>query len=251
MTPNDNPPPWSIVIPAYNEEGRLGITLEAIAKYLTDTQRRAEILVVDDGSTDATARLAAEHPIGARVLPNPGNRGKGYSVRAGLRAARGDSILFTDADLSTPIEEWPAFEKALAQGADVAIASRALPLSRIEIHQAWWREQSGRMFNRLVRLISGLPYMDTQCGFKAYRRRAARRIAGLQRLEGWAFDVEQLRIAQLLDMRVVELPVRWIDSPATKVRFLRDAPRMLLDTLKVRLMRYDSLAADVPDEGAC
>jgi glycosyltransferase involved in cell wall biosynthesis len=230
---------WTIIVPAYNEEERLGPTLRTIQSYLRERASRFESIVVDDGSTDGTADLVRREFPDARLLSNPGNRGKGYSVRAGLLAARGRWVLFSDADLSTPIEELARFEEELRAGADVVIASRALAESVIEAHQAWWREFSGRSFNILVQVFSGLPFHDTQCGFKAYRREAARRIASLQRLEGWAFDIEQLRLARLMGMRVKELPVRWINSSASRVRFLRDAPRMFLDAMRVRLMRYD------------
>ena len=236
--PREALPDWTILIPAYNEEKRLGATLHSIQAYLRTRPRTCELLVVDDGSTDGTVALVERDFPTVCVLRNPGNRGKGYSVRAGILAARGARILFSDADLSTPIEEMERLDGALTAGADVAIASRALPGSRIEVHQVWWRELSGRCFNGLVRLISGLPYADTQCGFKAYRRAAARRIAELQRLDGWAFDVEQLRIARLLGLRVAEVPVRWINSDASRVRLLSAAPRMLRDVIRVRLMRY-------------
>ena len=229
---------WTVVIPAFNEEKRLGATLHTILDHLATRPRPCETIVVDDGSTDGTVALVARDFPSVRILRNPGNRGKGYSVRAGILAARGERILFSDADLSTPIEELTRLEAELDGGADVAIASRAMAGSRIEVHQAWWRELAGRCFNAVVRLVSGLPYHDTQCGFKAYRREAARRIAALQRLDGWAFDVEQLRIARLLGLRVAEVPVRWINSDASRVRLLTAAPRMLRDVVRVRLMRY-------------
>ncbi len=233
-------PDWTLVIPAYNEEARLGNSLRTILQFVVQRAPQTfEVIVVDDGSTDATAALVEREFPQVRLLRNPGNRGKGYSVRAGLLEARGRWVLFSDADLSTPIEELIPCEEHLKQGYDVVIASRALPDSIIEIHQAWWRERSGRLFNQLVRLISGLPYPDTQCGFKAYTRPAARRIARLQRLDGFAFDVEQLRLAQMLKLRVAEIPVHWINSFATRVNFLSDAPRMLRDVLRVRCMRYD------------
>lgn len=230
---------WSIIVPAYNEEERLGGTLEAIAEFAAKRGLSCETIVVDDGSTDGTAGLVKDNFPQVKLLSNPGNRGKGYSVRRGLLEARGRWMVFSDADLSTPIEELARFEEELLSGADVVIASRALPDSRIEVHQVWWREWSGRLFNCLVRLISGLPYRDTQCGFKAYRREAAQRIAALQRSEGWAFDVEHLRLARMLGLRVREVPVRWVNSSASKLSLFRDAPGMLLDVFKIRLTRYD------------
>jgi dolichyl-phosphate beta-glucosyltransferase len=238
--PSQTAPDWTVVIPAYNEEARLGETLRTILQFTqTLSAQTFEVIVVDDGSPDGTAaRVERDFP-GVRLLRNPGNRGKGYSVRAGLLESRGLWVLFSDADLSTPIQELIPCEERLRQGYDMVIASRALPDSVIEVHQAWWRERSGRLFNQLVRLISGLPYPDTQCGFKAYTRSAAHRIARLQRLDGFAFDVEQLRLARLLGFRVAEIPVHWINSFATRVRFCSDAPRMLRDVLCVRLTRYD------------
>lgn len=230
-------PDWTIIIPCYNEALRIGATLRAIEAFLEFRQISAEILVVDDGSSDGSAALVERDFPEVRLLRNPANRGKGYSVRAGMMAAEGRWVLFSDADLSTPIEEMLRFECEFEAGADVVIGSRAMRESNILVHQAWWRETSGRIFNFLVRLISGLPFHDTQCGFKAYRRDAARRIAGAQRLEGWAFDVEQLVLARRMGMDVREVPVQWVNSPATRIRFARDAPRMLWDVVRIRMGR--------------
>ncbi|MBN1868937.1 glycosyltransferase family 2 protein [Candidatus Sumerlaeota bacterium] len=234
-------PEWSIVVPAYNEAktGRLRTTLQAIRAYVAQRALSAQILVIDDGSTDDTADLVAREFPQIVLLRNPENRGKGYSVRRGLLHGDGKYLLFTDADLSTPIKEIERFEKAFADGADIAIGSRALKDSRIEIRQSLWRETSGRIFNLLVRVLSRLPYHDTQCGFKAYRREVARRIARLQRLDGWAFDVEQLHLARLLGYAVREVPIRWINSPASRVRFFRDSSRMIVDTIRVLRTHYD------------
>ena len=229
-------PQWTLVIPAYNEEARLGQTLQTVLAYVQEQQLTAEILVVNDGSTDGTAALVREQFPQVRLEENPGNRGKGYSVRAGMLSARGEWVLFSDADLSTPIEELPKFEKALRDGADVVIGSRVLRGSVLEVRQPWWRELSGRTFNLLVRFFSALPYHDTQCGFKAYQRAAAQQIAQAQKLTGWAFDVEQLALAKKMGLRVTEVPVRWINSTASRVNMLRDAPRMLRDVIKIRWM---------------
>ncbi len=233
----------SIVIPAYNEERRLPAALEGVRAYLDGRQWSfREIVVVDDGSTDKTAAVAER--FGARVLANPGNRGKGYSVRHGMLEARGEWALVTDADLSTPIEEldklWSA---AAAAGADVAIGSRALDRSLIGVHQPAMRENVGRLFNLAMRLVTGLPFRDTQCGFKLFTARAAREIFGRQRLDGFGFDVEVLVLARELGYRAIEVPVRWNDVLGTKVSLRRgvaaflDPPRVVwnLRTGKYRL----------------
>ncbi|MCL6506631.1 MAG: glycosyltransferase family 2 protein, partial [Bryobacteraceae bacterium] len=191
----------SIVIPAYNEEQRLGSTLNAILSFLNQRPSRfAEILVVDDGSRDATARIverfSVDHPQ-IRLLRNPGNRGKGYSVRHGVLESRGEWILFTDADLSAPIEELDKlFDAVRRHDADIAIGSRALDRSLIQVHQSWFRETAGRIFNLFLRILTGLPFLDTQCGFKLYRRQAAHEIFRRQRLERFGFDAEVLYIAR-------------------------------------------------------
>jgi glycosyltransferase involved in cell wall biosynthesis len=229
----------SIVVPAFNEEQRLPSTLSAVFGYL---ERKAfafaEVLVVDDGSTDGTSAVAGElmrrHP-GLRLVKNPGNRGKGYSVRHGMQEAKGDWILFTDADLSAPIEELDKLcAAAAAQGAAVAIGSRALDRSLIAVHQSWLRENAGRVFNLLVRLAIGLPFRDTQCGFKLFEARAAREIFRRQRLERFGFDAEVLFIARRLGYRTVEVPVRWSHSEGTKVSMFRDSLAMFADLLRIR-----------------
>jgi dolichyl-phosphate beta-glucosyltransferase len=216
----------SIVIPAYNEEERLPATLERVTAYLGSRNARfAEVLVVDDGSSDRTGPAAEgfqrSHPM-VRVLRNPGNRGKGYSVRHGMLEARGEWILFTDADLSAPVEEADKLIAAAEQrGAAVAIGSRALDRSLIEVHQSFFRETAGRIFNLFVRLLTGLPFWDTQCGFKLFQNRAAREIFQRQRIDRFGFDAEALFIAKKLGFRAVEVPVRWSHSGGTKVSMLR------------------------------
>jgi dolichyl-phosphate beta-glucosyltransferase len=185
----------------------------------------AEILVVDDGSTDGTVQVAeqmrAAYP-DLRVLRNPGNRGKGYAVRHGMLECRGEWALFTDADLSAPIEEldklWQAAER---DGAQVAVGSRALDRRLIGVHQSWFRENAGRVFNLVMRLITGLPFHDTQCGFKLFEARAAREIFRRQLLDGFGFDVEVLFIGRRLGYREIEVPVRWNDVAGTKMTALR------------------------------
>ncbi len=223
----------SIVIPAYNEEKRLQGTLAAIGQYLENSSwKSAEILVVNDGSSDATAAVA--RAAGARVLENPGNRGKGYAVRHGMLEAKGDWALLTDADLSAPIDEldrlWHAVERENAQA---AIGSRALNRALIGVHQPAFRELMGRFFNVMMRLITGLPFHDTQCGFKLFQREAAREIFRRQKLEGFGFDVEVLYIAQHLGYRTLEIPVRWNDVAGTKVSLTRGVVAFL-DPIKVR-----------------
>jgi dolichyl-phosphate beta-glucosyltransferase len=225
-------PSLTIVIPAYNEERRLPATLERIHAWLEEGRWRfCEIVVVDDGSTDKTVEAAER--FGARVLRNPGNRGKGYSVRHGMLEARGEWALLTDADLSTPIEElarlWRAAEEA---GARIAIGSRALDRSLIGVHQPMLRENVGRLFNVGMRLITGLPFRDTQCGFKLFATEAAREIFRRQRLDGFGFDVEVLVLARELGYRTVEVPVRWDDVLGTKVS-LRRGLAAFLDPLRV------------------
>ncbi len=228
----------SIVIPAYNEERRLPATLEAIRSFLQTKQLDfVEILVVDDGSTDGTAavaRAAAAADPRIRLLQNPGNRGKGYSVRHGMREARGEWVLFTDADLSAPIEDLDRLAEAVKGGqADGAIGSRALDRSLVLKHQSPFREFSGRIFNLAMRLITGLPYRDTQCGFKLFRRDVAQCMAARQLLDGFGFDVEILHIARKHGYRILEVPVRWANAEGTKVSLLKGL-EAFLDPLRVR-----------------
>ena len=232
-------PSLSIVIPAYNEQGRLGATLERVDSYLRGgTWTFTEILVVDDGSSDGTVAVAESFSgkiANLRILRNPGNRGKGYSVRHGMMEARGQWTLFSDADLSAPIEEldklWSAADKAQAK---VAIGSRALDRSLVGVHQSPLRESAGRLFNLGVRAISGLPFMDTQCGFKLFETAAARQIFARQQLERFGFDVEVLFIARSLGYRVIEVPVRWNNVEGTKVGTLSGLAAFL-DPLRVRV----------------
>jgi dolichyl-phosphate beta-glucosyltransferase len=228
----------SVVIPAYNEEYRLPKTLQSIHAYLQTRPYRAEIIVVDDGSSDrtsetVTARLQ-EFP-GLRLVLNGKNRGKGFSVRHGMLEARGEIALFTDADLSTPIEEADKLLAALRdEGYDGAIGSRALDRSLIEVHQSVVREQAGIFFNRLVRWIMGIEFSDTQCGFKAFRRGRARIIFEQQRVERFGFDPEILFLAKRHGLRVAEIPVRWSHDAATKVNVASDGIGMFAELLVIR-----------------
>lgn len=231
----------SIVIPAYNEERRLPATLERILDYLGGARLDfAEVLVVDDGSMDKTAAVAAyfgEKHASVRLLRNPGNRGKGYSVRHGVTQARGSWILFTDADLSSPLSEFSRLEEAAGNsGAQVAIGSRALDRSLVGVHQPVLRETAGRFFNLVMRLITGLPFRDTQCGFKLFAADAAREIFRRQLLDGFGFDVEVLMLAKLMNFKAVEVPVRWNDVQGTKVSMFRGLAAFL-DPLRVQWNR--------------
>lgn len=231
-------PTLTIVIPAYNEAARLPPTLRAVRRYLDGgPYSGAEILVVDDGSKDQTAAVvesvAREDPR-VRLLKNPGNRGKGYSVRHGMLKAAGEWVLFSDADLSAPIEELPKLiDAACRESAQIAIGSRALDRSLVGVHQSHWREMAGIIFNRVMRLITGLPFADTQCGFKLYRREAARIVFERQRMERFGFDAEDLFIARLHGLKTVEVPVRWNNVEGTKVG-LFGGIQPFLDLLMIR-----------------
>jgi len=218
-------PSVSIIIPAYNEEARLPATLGAVVAYLRQKNFAfVEVVVVDDGSRDGTVELVErwrrDHAC-IRLLKNPGNRGKGFTVRHGVLDAKGDWILYTDADLSAPIAE---LDKLMAAAqrveAQVAIGSRAIDRSLVGVHQSAFRELSGRAFNVLMRLITGLPFLDTQCGFKLFSAAAAREIFSRQQLDGFSFDVEDLVIAKSLGLRAIEVPVVWNNVEGTKVSTL-------------------------------
>jgi glycosyltransferase involved in cell wall biosynthesis len=238
-------PELSIIIPAYNEELRLPKTLERIAAYAKQADREVEVLVVDDGSTDRTATVAESFrgKIPAlRVVSNILNRGKGFSVRHGVRESRGRIVLFTDADLSAPIEEADKLIEAL-EHFDLAIGSRAVNRSLITVHQSAFREFAGILFNKVVRVSLRLPFVDTQCGFKAFLRERCRILFEQQTIERFGFDPELLYLARHHGLRAVEIPVRWGHSPATKVSMLRDSMQMFLDVFKIR---WNSLLGRYP-----
>jgi dolichyl-phosphate beta-glucosyltransferase len=230
----------SIVVPAFNEEKRLPGTLERIIDWATAASvPLTELMVVDDGSSDGTAALVesfhARHAC-VRLLRNPGNRGKGYAVRHGMLEARGEWMLYSDADLSTPIEDFDKLYRATAEAqAAVAIGSRALDRSLVTVRQSAFREYSGRFFNLAMRAVTGLRLDDTQCGFKLYRADAAQRIFARQKLDGFSFDVEDLYIAKQLGFKTVEVPVRWRNVEGTKVS-LASGLKSFSDLVKIRLL---------------
>ena len=230
-------PVYSIIIPAYNESGRLRPTLDKVLSYAQERGWELEILVVDDGSHDDTAAIVCEY--GERcpqvaLLENPENHGKGFSVRAGMLHARGDVCLFTDADLSSPMTEAPKLFEAIAEGADIAIGSRWLLTELQTERQPLYRQLFGRIFNLLLRLILGLNFADTQCGFKAFRRDAAQRLFPLQKIERWGFDPEILFLARKLEMKITEVPVVWAHSKGTRLHPFRDGLRMFGDVVRIR-----------------
>lgn len=230
-------PQYSIIIPAYNEAARLGSTLDRVLNYVAANGWDAEVIVVNDGSRDSTADMVREcaqrFPF-LKLLENPGNRGKGYSVRNGMLHATGELLLFSDADLSAPIEEAPKLFAAISQGNDIAIGSRWIRPDLQTQRQSLLRQLYGRAFNLALRLILGLTQKDTQCGFKAFTREAAKKIFPQQKIERWGFDPELLFLARRAKMRVAEVPVAWAHVEGTRISPLRDGMRMLSEILRVR-----------------
>ena len=230
-------PQYSIIIPAYNERARIGSTLEQVLEHLREQKWSAEIVVVNDGSRDDTANFvghfAAEHPQ-VRLIENPGNQGKGYAVRNGMLNARGKVLLFTDADLSSPITEATKLFAAMEKGADVAIGSRWLDPSLQFQRQSFKRQVMSRAFNLFTRAVLTFPYHDTQCGFKAFTRRAAEMIFPLQRIKRWGFDAEVIYLAHHMKLNVAEVPVSWGHDERSKIHPWRDGFYMGMDTLKIR-----------------
>jgi dolichyl-phosphate beta-glucosyltransferase len=227
----------SIVIPAYNESARIGHALDEVLRCVHGRDWHAEILVVNDGSTDHTAAIvqefAQEHPE-VRLLNNARNRGKGFSVRHGVLNAVGEIVMFTDADLSAPMEEAEQLFDALRQGADIAIGSRWLERKRQTLQQPLYRQFFGRCFNAITRLVMGLPFADTQCGFKAFRRPVAQTIFQLQRIERWGFDPELLFIALKRGYKIREVPVTWGHDERSRLSYLKDGLKMLEDIAYIR-----------------
>ncbi|MBK8149893.1 MAG: glycosyltransferase family 2 protein [Acidobacteria bacterium] len=233
-------PELSIVIPAFEEQGRLGDSARTILKFIADNQLAAELIIVDDGSNDSTAEVAravcGEFPeIKSQVIRYEQNRGKGYAVKTGLLAAEGDIALFSDADLSTPIGELSKLVDPIRDDRfDLTFGSRALDRSLIGTHQPWRREQGGKVFNLIVRTLTGLPFWDTQCGFKAFNMKKFRPLLEKMTIERFGFDVEFLFVAQLKGLRLAEIPVRWDHDERTKVDVFRDSRRMFNEVREIR-----------------
>lgn len=234
------PPSLSIIVPAFNEAARIGATLHTILDYLNEHIPDGELIVVDDGSSDHTAEVAEQSfvhrkQLSARCIRYEKNRGKGYAVRTGLLAARAPIALFSDADLSTPVTETPKLVRPIEQGErDLTFGSRALDRGLIGVHQPWRREQGGKVFNLVVRVATGMPYWDTQCGFKAFRMSACRPIIEAARIDRFGFDVELLYVAHMAGLRLEEIPVRWDHNDGSKISVMRDSLRMFNEVRDIR-----------------
>ncbi len=229
----------SVVIPAYNEEKRIKDSLLKILRYLKKKRYSFEIIFVDDGSTDNTVKIVRSINSNIRILKNKKNYGKGYSVKKGMKNAVYNLILFTDADLATPIEELDKLIKPINEGYDIAIASRNLPMSDLVVKQPFYRQILGKGFPLIVNFFFNLGIKDTQCGFKLFKAKAAKKIIRLQKNWGFSFDVELLYIAKKQGMRIKEVPARWIDKAGSKVSPIKDALKMFIDILKIK---YNSAA---------
>jgi len=237
-------PKLSIIVPAYNEAARLGGSLRAIVAYLKAQPEESEVIVVDDGSTDDTAAVAEQHladsgAIATRVIRYEQNRGKGHAARTGLLAARANIALFSDADLSTPISETPKLVDPISNGQyDLTFGSRALDRGLIGVHQPWRREQGGRVFNLIVRLATGLPFWDTQCGFKAFRMNVCRPLIEAAQIDRFGFDVELIYLAHLARLRLREIPVCWNHTAGGPLdasgNYSRDSLRMINEVRRIR-----------------
>jgi len=232
----------SVVIPAYNEEERIMPTVRRILEYLKDNFAEFEIIVVDDGSSDGTSGLVRGSGLeGVRLIQNPENMGKGAAIRNGILSSKGSLVLISDADMSTPIEEAGRLMAALDEGWDIAIGSRALRESDIAIRQPWYRQGMGKVFNLFVRLLLFGGFKDTQCGFKLFKGEGARAVFSKCRINGFGFDPEALFIAMKSGMRIKEVPIRWLNSPKSKVGLFSDPPKMVLDLLRIRANRLRGL----------
>ena len=246
-------PELSVVIPVYNEEKRVSSALEGAISYLKSKRMSAEILVVDDGSKDKTVEVVQGFKrkcgakISLKVIRQPVNRGKGAAVQTGALAAKGQVVLYMDADNATPLEEFENFRPALDRGAEVILGSRAVDRKKVKVHQPIYREAMGRVFNLLVQLLATPGLWDTQCGFKAFTQRAVKAIFPFQTIERFGFDVELLYIARKRGFKTEEIPIHWYDSPDSRVHVLRDSTRMFLDLLVIRrndmMGRYDGMGS--------
>jgi dolichyl-phosphate beta-glucosyltransferase len=226
-----------VVVPAYNEEARIGRTLDRIVAYLTGRGGDFEVIVVDDGSRDRTREVVREHAAREariRLESLPRNEGKGEAVRRGMLAASCDWVLFSDADLSTPIEEIEKLGAKLDEGYAVAIGSRTVRGADVQVHQPWYREAMGKTFNLFVRLMTIGGFVDTQCGFKCFTREAAQAVFRRARIKRFAFDVEALVLARELGLSIAEVPIRWMNEPNSRVAIVRDSTRMLVDLARIR-----------------
>ena len=241
------PPHLSVIIPAYNEEARIGATLARMQEYLDAQRFESEILVVDDGSSDRTREVVAAMPAGRTpisTLHYDGNRGKGFAVRYGMLRAAGDFVLFSDADLSTPIEEFEHLFVAMEDGTEIAIGSRDVKGSKLERRQSPLREFGGKVFNRLVQLLAVPGIHDTQCGFKLFTRGAAQNIFSICQIDNFSFDIEALYLGRQLGYRIAEVPVRWKHMEGSKVSLRRDAIRMIRTLFRIRATDYQINHAD-------
>lgn len=231
----------SVIIPAYNESGRILPTLGRIDEYLRNYFEKFEIIVVNDGSFDNTGDIVAEackKITSIKYINYQPNRGKGFALRRGVALSTGDIVLISDADLSTPIEELEKLLTFYDNGVDIAIGSRALEESQIVVRQPWWREFMGRMFNRFIKSLILRDFRDTQCGFKLFRGDIAREVFSLSCIDRFAYDVEILYIAKKLGYKIKEAPIKWINSPESRIRPIRDSFQTALDVLKIRFRKY-------------
>lgn len=237
MTAYDPPSVYlSLIVPVFNEAERIGKSLDQILDFFGRQSYSSEIIIVDDGSRDATAEIIRQRcNERVKILRQARNLGKGEAVKQGMLAARGQYLFFTDADLSVPIQALPAFLSHLENGSDITIGSRQTPGARIEVHQPVYRELMGKVFTWLSNLYLGVAISDFTCGFKGFRRDAARALFPRQRLKNWSFDAELLFLAKLKEYKIVELPVTWRNDGATKVRLCRDAVTSLLGLIQIRL----------------
>jgi len=234
----------SIIIPAYNEEKRLGKTLETILNYLKKKGYSYEIIIVNDGSTDGTVDIAQEFikfDSNMKIINNDKNMGKGYSVKRGVLEASGEYILFTDSDLSTPIEEFKKLLTPLESGYDIAIGSRSMKESNVVVHQPFYREIIGKIFNKLVKAFVVKGFIDTQCGFKLFKKDAAKNIFNNQKLNGFSFDVEILYLAIKDNLKIKEVPIKWFNSPKSHVSLVGSSYRMFMELLKIKRIHSKTL----------